>query len=46
MQLGAVDEPAELEHVELGALPVGEQHADRLVLLHHRLELADGRARG
>ena len=42
-ELGAVDQPAELEHVELRPLPVGQQHADRLVLLHHRLELTDRR---
>ena len=40
-ELGAVDQQAELEHEELGPLLVGEQHADGLVLLHHRLELAD-----
>jgi hypothetical protein len=42
-ELGAVDEPAELEDVELGPLPVGQQHGDGLVLLHHRLELSDRR---
>ena len=40
-ELRAVDQPAELEDVELRSLPVGEQHADGLVLLHHRLELPD-----
>ena len=40
-ELRPVDQPAELEDVELRSLPVGEQHADGLVLLHHRLELTD-----
>ncbi len=42
-ELGAVDEAAELEHVELRPLPVRQQHANRLVLLHHGLELAHRR---
>ena len=41
-ELRPVDQPAELEDVELRPLAVGQQHAHRLVLLHHRLELADG----
>jgi hypothetical protein len=42
-QLGALDEQALLEDEEPSQLPVGQDDADRLVLLHHRLELAHGR---
>src|SRR3546814_17941569 len=43
-QLGALHELTELEDEEPGDLPVGEQDADRLVLLQDRLELSDGRS--
>ena len=42
-ELRPVDQPPELEHVQLRPLLVGQQHADGLVLLHHRLELAHRR---
>ena len=42
-QLRPLHEPAELEDEQPCPLPVGQQDADRLVLLHHRLELPDGR---
>ncbi len=42
-QLRAIDQQPELEDVELGPLLVGQQDADRLVLLQHRLELTHRR---
>ena len=42
-QLGPLDQLAQLEHEHAGPLAIGQQHADRLVLAQHRLELAHGR---
>jgi hypothetical protein len=41
--LALVDELTELEHEETGALPVGQQHREPLVLIDHPLELTDVR---
>ncbi len=40
-ELRALDEAPHLEHEQPGQLLVSQQHADRLVLLHDRFELAD-----
>ena len=42
-QLGVVDQLPDLEHEHAGPLPVDQQHADRLVVVQSRLQLADGR---
>ena len=43
--LAVLDELTELEHEHAGPLTIGEQHADALVLLEQRLQLAHARHR-